>query len=655
MTTESERAPSHPESPAFSGLGENQAGAVVSRLTYLDQLLGRVDELARGSDSPFARERFDLTPDESALLHAFVVRARRALIAGLDALGLARPTPTGSTRWSATTALTFADVALGELTGEFLRGYGDVRPAAARAVEDVARELRAVIRDGTALLRETEPGGLAERVAHLAGPAGEVLRIVERLSTTRRLAAVRPLIAAAAERAGDPLLAVGIFGRVSAGKSSLINALLGEAVLPVGATPVTAVPVSIERGPASVVVELATGGRIEVSRDDLTSYVTEQGNPDNRRGVGAVRIRMPSAPAGIRLLDTPGVGSLSGGGPVRTFAWLPRCDLGIVLVAAGTPVGRDELALASGLVNAGIACRVLLSKADVLDPASRRAAAEYVQGDLRRVLGGAMVPDVNPVSSVPGADATLVAFRRDVLEPLAAGHVAAAHRALARRLRALVAATAQALEDQACGTVSAAAGRAVGCEDPAAGDALRAGREAAAALAHAAPAVLSRAADRVVEAWSQGESGRDAARGAILEAVGEALARVRDATRGGDTVEQIEDARVPPLFDAELLDTVPALEPPALMPAGLRRRTAAHRLAPLEAPLTGALDRYAARLAAWAEGRVARRSPPAAGGDAVAGPVEARVPELATAQRLLDELAGSDVATVRPSAVAGER
>lgn len=70
-------------------------------------------------------------------------------------------------------------------------------------------------------------------------------------------------------------------------------------------------------------------------------------------------------PAGLRFLDTPGIGSLSQSGPAQAFAWLPRCDLGVVLVAAGNPVGTDDLALLTGLTRAGITARVLLSKSDV--------------------------------------------------------------------------------------------------------------------------------------------------------------------------------------------------------------------------------------------------------------------------------------------------
>ena len=482
---------------------------------------------------------------------------------------------------------------------------------------------------------------------------GDVLRIVDAVSTAHRLAGVRPLIAAAAERAEDTLFAVGVFGRVSAGKSSLIDTLLESDILPVGSTPVTAVPVAIERGADSVVVDLVTGEQTRIALAELPDYVTEQGNPDNARGVRAVRIHVPSAPPGVRFLDTPGVGSLAGGGPARAFAWLPRCDLGLILVAAGTPVGRDELALVSGLVNAGIACRVLLSKADLLTDTERRAAIEYVQRDLARALGRDAVPPVIAVSIRPELRATLGALRRDVLEPLAANHVAQTRRALVRRLRNLVTATAAAVQDQRGGTDVARreSGVVAPPERTAAIDAAL-GRVRAITddLSRAGPRISAEAVEQVLGAWEHGESGRAGARAAILGVVGGAVARVRDVVVPGrpdaDEQDVAPGERMPPLFDAELLDTMPELDPPMLALGVLRRRAAARELSQIAPALDEALDRYAARLAAWGAARVERRAESAARASAaleLAGYAAAE-PELARAEHLVAALERDGIA-----------
>jgi predicted GTPase len=72
----------------------------------------------------------------------------------------------------------------------------------------------------------------------------------------------------ATEAAGRLLaqrLEVAVVGEFKRGKSSLINALVGREVLPVGALPLTAVPTVLERGEEGLVVEFADGRRSTTS------------------------------------------------------------------------------------------------------------------------------------------------------------------------------------------------------------------------------------------------------------------------------------------------------------------------------------------------------------------------------------------------------
>lgn len=143
-----------PAGGTATGLNANQVRAVVTRFAYMDGLLTRLEELARGAVSPFDRERPDLTPDEAARIGEFVTLARTELAMALDRLGIEHPVPDGSARWSAKTMLTFAEVALGDLTVDFLRGYGKLGTETAAIVEAVNGRLRAVIAGGRSILRE---------------------------------------------------------------------------------------------------------------------------------------------------------------------------------------------------------------------------------------------------------------------------------------------------------------------------------------------------------------------------------------------------------------------------------------------------------------------------------------------------------------------
>jgi hypothetical protein len=87
------------------------------------------------------------------------------------------------------------------------------------------------------------------------------------------------------------------------------------------------------------------GERIDPAR--LGDYASEEGNPGNYKHVTDILVRLPSPRLreGAVLVDTPGVGSLALAGAAETFAYLPRCDLGVVLIDAASNLNSDDLAL----------------------------------------------------------------------------------------------------------------------------------------------------------------------------------------------------------------------------------------------------------------------------------------------------------------------
>lgn len=580
----------------MSKLNESQVRHVTSTFSYIDALLGSVEKLARADLSPFAAERADVAPDEGRLILSSVAVARRRMLAALDRLGIPRPQSTVSARWGIETTYKFAASALGELDAVRLRGYGAADEDVARELEALASDLEALILRSVGLLHERDVGGLKERLAMLHGPVGEVLRTLERLSTEQGLAELRSLIAAAAERATSATFDVGVFGRVSAGKSSLINALAGTPVLPMGATPTTAVPLRVAKGQLGALVHLLDGGRQELAVEQIAVYATEDQNPENQRGVREIEVRAPTVPDGLRFLDTPGVGSLATSGPAQAFAWLPRCDLGVVLVAAGGPVGPDDIALVAGLVHVGIACRVLLSKSDLLSPDERSRATAHIAKELGAALGGAHSVEVQAISSLTGYSEQLDALRRQVLEPLAADHARAARDALRARLHSLVGAAGAAL----AGRPQASDERVIERRTASLAARERIKRETA-CVAGGGTRVLEQAVDAIAAAWSRGEDGAAAVKRALLMAQNRALASVSEVleqTPAGEPSDPMR-RRVPPLFDPELLSALPDLAPPRLGFRFARRFLARRRLEPVGSDLQEALQRFASRLRAW--------------------------------------------------------
>jgi predicted GTPase len=82
-----------------------------------------------------------------------------------------------------------------------------------------------------------------------------------------------------------------------------------------------------------------------VTNKELGSLVSEQGNPGNSRNVVRATVQVPSPrlTQAILLADTPGLGSLARRGRAETLAYLPSCDLALLLIDAGTALNKEDV------------------------------------------------------------------------------------------------------------------------------------------------------------------------------------------------------------------------------------------------------------------------------------------------------------------------
>src|SRR4029453_11492500 len=145
-------------------------------------------------------------------------------------------------------------------------------------------------------------------------------------------------------RLQSPRLGVAVVGEFKRGKSSLLNALVGREVLPVGVLPLTAVPTVLEQGEEGLVVEYTDGHQEQHRLDQVARFVTEDANPGNRLGVARVTARLHTRllDAGVRLVDTPGVGSVHEHNTRSTDTYLPSLDAAVLVVSADPPISGGE-------------------------------------------------------------------------------------------------------------------------------------------------------------------------------------------------------------------------------------------------------------------------------------------------------------------------
>jgi GTP-binding protein EngB required for normal cell division len=181
-----------------------------------------------------------------------------------------------------------------------------------------------------------------------------------------------------------------VAGEFKRGKSTLINALLGADLLPTGVVPLTSVVTLLrhEDSPA-VHVRFDNGEQRIVPVEALADYVTERGNPENARRVSEVVVGFPSPwlRGGLRLVDTPGVGSVHGHNSDVTRRFLPMADAVIFVVSADQPLGRNELDFLEQVQGYAGKVFCLLNKVDYLSADERRESLAFTRDVLHRAIG----------------------------------------------------------------------------------------------------------------------------------------------------------------------------------------------------------------------------------------------------------------------------
>jgi GTP-binding protein EngB required for normal cell division len=376
-----------------NSLNSNHERRLTVTCRHIDKLLAEMEGALNVSGSKLAFPQYvpDLSPAQRRVIEDYIRRIRAQLARVLDGQGIERPPADIPVSRSLHSHLTFVDIAAEELKPEYMRGYGEIPPAAAVELNGIAGGLQVLVRQLDHYLVRGPRENLGDRLVRLEQSGEEVslLKKLESVIAEHGMVEFRSTLSMILDRLEDNSFEIAIFGRVSSGKSSLLNAMLGTSVLPVGVTPITAVPTRLLYGESPEVhVWFANRQPERFDISQLPKFVAEQLNPGNEKHVTRIVVQIPSPRLreGIAFVDTPGLGSVTTRGAAETLSYLPRCDLGVVLIDAGSTLTPDDLQTIQIIYDAAIPAVVLLSKADLLNGEDRTRVMAYVKDHIQREL-----------------------------------------------------------------------------------------------------------------------------------------------------------------------------------------------------------------------------------------------------------------------------
>ncbi len=202
----------------------------------------------------------------------------------------------------------------------------------------------------------------------------------------------RPELVERAQRLAERIAArrfhIAVLGELKRGKSTLVNALIGQELLPCGVVPLTAVATEVHFGMGQSTVVFIDGRRLPIEECEIADYVTERENPGNVKAVARVEVGTHQAfgAPGVVLVDTPGVASVNEHNTATARDLLSESDAAVLVLSADSPLSESELAILAELDARCEQVFVVINKSDHLAGDDIDEVEAFVVGHLRRVL-----------------------------------------------------------------------------------------------------------------------------------------------------------------------------------------------------------------------------------------------------------------------------
>jgi len=223
----------------------------------------------------------------------------------------------------------------------------------------------------------------SSQYSNLLNKIGEISTKFHILVLTRQLQACKRLLSQ------DQIIDVAFLGQFKAGKSSLINALIGKALLPVGVIPVTTAVTRVQYGPAErAFVRHFDGSQSEIEMSTIGDVTSEDRNPGNQKNVEFLDIDLPSLAdyKGLRFVDTPGLGSVFKYHQEASENWLPEAGAALLVISTDRPLSERDLELIRELKRHTPRIIIILSKTDLFSPEQQEEIIQFLKRTLQKEM-----------------------------------------------------------------------------------------------------------------------------------------------------------------------------------------------------------------------------------------------------------------------------
>jgi len=190
----------------------------------------------------------------------------------------------------------------------------------------------------------------------------------------------------------DNGFSIAVFGEFNKGKSTFINALIGQEVLPTDILATTATTTRIiHKRYIGAKICFKNGHEKDIPLKELTNYITKLSENSTARSANIkeaiISYPLPFAQENhIEIVDTPGLNDdaeMTG----RTLSIIQNCDIAIMVISAQTPFSMSEVEFLKKLLNQGIAkILFVVNQIDLYSSIDAQRIIEMIDKKLKKLI-----------------------------------------------------------------------------------------------------------------------------------------------------------------------------------------------------------------------------------------------------------------------------